>query len=36
MLLVGKLNWALPRALERRLPRLRVEGAGPQPEQARA
>jgi putative drug exporter of the RND superfamily len=36
MLVVGRLNWALPRALERRLPRLRVEGAGPQPEQARA
>jgi uncharacterized membrane protein YdfJ with MMPL/SSD domain len=26
MLLIGDANWALPRALERRLPRLNVEG----------
>ena len=33
MLVVGESNWAFPRALDRRLPRLNVEPAEPQPEQ---
>jgi RND superfamily putative drug exporter len=33
MLVVGEANWAFPKTLDRRLPRLNVEPAEPQPEQ---
>jgi RND superfamily putative drug exporter len=32
MLMAGRWNWALPRALDRVLPRLNVEGSEPEPE----
>ena len=33
MLVIGKANWALPKALERVIPRLNVEGRGNDPAQ---